>query len=503
VLTRWLKIGGLVVFVVVGGTALLVASRWPFTRDSVVKALQEKFSSTVEFKSFHETYLTPGCVIEGVTFRRNNDRNARPIATVGKITIQGSYRGFFTSQKRVQRVRVEGLRIFVSPQSERNDNEARPAVSLDDFALLINEIIADGAVVEFATDEPGTKSHKFEIHKLTLNEVADDRPMTFHATLQNPEPPGEIQADGQFGPLQAEHVGRTFVSGSYTFQRADLAVFPGIAGTLASTGKFHGVLKEIEVEGNTDVPDFRVTRSNHAIHLKAEFHAMVDGVEGDVALESVRAHFGQSSVVLHGEVRQKAGSEEKTVTLEATQLQGRIEDWLHLLSKEERPALTGPMKFRAQIQVPPGDGNFIERINAQGEFGIAAMKFTHSTQGKVDTLSQVAQGEKENDEPASVVGTLKGKVELKDAIATFSELTFEIPGALAHAHGTFGLLTEKIDVHGTLQVENKLSKGSTGMKSFLLKFVEPFLKKKNAGEIVPIKIGGSFSHPTYGLDISP
>jgi len=70
-------------------------------------------------------------------------------------------------------------------------------------------------------------------------------------------------------------------------------------------------------------------------------------------------------------------------------------------------------------------------------------------------------------------------------------------------HGTYGLLTEQVNLHGSLQVDNKLSKGSKGMKSFLLKFVEPFLKQKNAGEIVPIKIGGTFDHPSYGLDLSP
>jgi hypothetical protein len=52
-------------------------------------------------------------------------------------------------------------------------------------------------------------------------------------------------------------------------------------------------------------------------------------------------------------------------------------------------------------------------------------------------------------------------------------------------------------------VDDKLSKGSKGVKSVLLKSVEPFFKKKNAGEIVPIKIGGTFSHPSYGLDVTP
>jgi len=504
VLSRSIKIGGLLALVVIGGAALLVSSHWPFTRDTIVRTLQEKFSSTVELKTFHATYFTPGCVAEGVTFRRNSDPNAPPIATVERLTIQGSYLGLFSIPKRVRRVRVEGLHIFASPRSESTGNEARPAASPGPSALVIDEIIADGSVVEFTSGEPGTEPLKFEIHKLTLNSVADDRPMSFHAALLNATPPGEIRTDGQFGPLRLQDVGHTILSGSYVFQRADLGVFPGIGGTLSSTGTFNGVLEHIEVEGSTDTPDFQVRSSNHTVHLKTQFHAIVNGMNGDVALPSVHAQFEQTSVVSQGEVANKAGPEGKTVSLGATEPQGRIQDWLLLLSKADRPAMTGAMNFRVQVLVPPGKRHFLKRVNLQGDFGIDAASFTRSTtQEKVNTLSQVAQGEKENSNPANVIENLKGHVVLKDAIATFSDLSFSVPGALAHMHGTYGLLTEQVDLHGTLQVNNKLSKGSKGIKSFLLKVVEPFLKKKNAGEIVPIKVGGTIHHPSYGLDVVP
>ncbi len=503
-LFRWIKIGVFLALVVIGCAAVLVASRWPFTRDTIVRTLQEEFSSTVGLKTFHGTYFTPGCVAEGVTFRRNSDQNAPPIATIEKLTIQGAYWEFFSTPKHVRRVRVEGLHIFVSPRSERTDNEARPTSGLEQSALIIDEITTDGAVVEFASDEPGTEPLKFEIHKLTLNSVADDRPMSFHAGLLNAKPPGEIRTDGQFGPLLPHNVGHIFLSGSYVFEHAYLGVFPGIGGTLSSIGKFNGVLEHVEVEGSTDAPDFQVTRSGHAVHLKTQFHAIVNGMDGDVALQSVHAQFERTSVVSQGEVAKKAGSEGKTVSLGATQPQGRIQDWLRLLSKADRPALTGAMNFRAQVRVPPGKRNFIERVNLQGDFGIDAASFIRpATQEQVDSLSQVAQGEKEDDDPANVIENLKGHVVLKDAIATFSDLSFSVPGAIAHVHGTYGLLTEQINLHGSLQVDNKLSKGSKGMKSFLLKFVEPFLKQKNAGEIVPIKIGGTFDHPSYGLDLAP
>jgi hypothetical protein len=503
-----MKIGGLLAVVLIGGAAVLMASRWPFTRDNIVTALQKKFSSTVEVKTFHGTYFTPGFVAEGVTFRRNSDPGSPPIATIEKLTIQGAYWEFFTTlirtPSRVRQVRIEGLHIFASPGSERIGNATQPAANPKQSPLIIDQIVADGAVLEFASSEPGTKPLKFEIHELTLNSVADDRPLSFHAALLNPKPPGEIRADGHFGPLQTQNVGQTVLSGSYVFQGANLGVFPGIAGTLASAGKFNGVLERIEIEGSTDTPDFQVTRSHHAVPLKTQFQGIVNGMNGDVSLQSVHAQFAQTSVVAKVEVAKKAGSEGKTISLDATEQQGRIQDWLRLISKADPPAFTGAMNFRVQVVVPPGKQRFIERVNLLGDFGIDAASFNRpTTQDKVDNLSQLAQGEKKNDDPASVVENLKGHVVLTRAIATFSSLSFSVPGALASMHGTFGLLTQQVDLHGTLQLDNKLSKGTTGVKSVLLKSVEPFFKKKNAGEIVPIKIGGTFSHPSYGLDVKP
>jgi hypothetical protein len=299
-------------------------------------------------------------------------------------------------------------------------------------------------------------------------------------------------------PVDFDHIA---LSGSYEFQHANLGIFPGIAGTLSSDGKFNGVLEHVDVAGTIDVPDFQVTRSGHVVHVNAQFHAAVNGTDGDVALQSVNARFEKTSVVSQGEVAGKPGVKGKTVSIDITETSGRIEDWLHLFAKSNRPALTGPMTFAAKVVVPPEQRRFIDEVTLQGDFGIDTMRFTRSaTQGDVNSLSEHAEGEKEVDDPESVVANLKGHVALKDGIATFSTLSFSVPGALAQMHGTYGILNEQIDLHGTLQVDSRLSKGSTGIKSFLLKVVEPFLKKKDAGEVVPIKLTGSYRHPSYGID---
>ena len=73
--------------------------------------------------------------------------------------------------------------------------------------------------------------------------------MKYDAALTNAKPPGEILSKGTFGPWAAEEPGDTPVSGEYDFRDADLSVFKGIAGTLASTGDFDGSLSSLSVHG--------------------------------------------------------------------------------------------------------------------------------------------------------------------------------------------------------------------------------------------------------------
>ena len=133
---------------------------------------------------------------------------------------------------------------------------------------MIDDLIADGAILEVASREADKQPLKFSFHNFVLSDVGRDGPASFHATLSNPEPPGEITTAGKFGPWSEDDVGKTAVSGEYSFQQADLGVFGGIAGLLSSSGKFSGVLDRIEVQGLTDTPRFTVTSSSHQVQLR-------------------------------------------------------------------------------------------------------------------------------------------------------------------------------------------------------------------------------------------
>jgi hypothetical protein len=490
------------VFVAVIATGFtIVAMHWPFTQASVTAGLQEKFGSHVEMKSFRSNYFPPMCVAEGVTFRRSTQAGVTPIATVARLTIEGSYPGFFSTPKRISHVTVEGLHVFASPASKKAGPAAPPAQSGDNTKIEIGDITADNSIVEFSSGEPGAKPMRFDIHKLTINEVSDGEPMEFHAALTNPLPPGEILAEGEFGPLDTSKPEEAAASGSFTFERANLGVFPGIGGTLYSTGKFEGKLNQLEVAGMTDTPDFNVSPNPHTVHLRTQYHAVVNAWNGDVSLKNVKAQMNSSTILARGEIASKGGPG-KTVSLTGIENDGSIKDWLELLAHSHHPKMTGTMKFRTIVYVPPGPQDFIKRVNLRGDFEIGDADFTKSaTQEKVNNLSRMGQGLKAEEMPDSVFENMRGHVDMENAVANVTDLYFGMPGVHAHMHGSYGLENDKIDLHGNLRVDHKLSKSQTGLKSVFLKAIEPTMKKKKAGEIVPVKITGTMRDPSYGLDI--
>ena len=82
------------------------------------------------------------------------------------------------------------------------------------------------------------------------------------------------------------------------------------------------------------------------------------------------------------------------------------------------------------------------------------------------------------------------------------ELTFEVPGAKVQLAGGYSLQAEELDFKGQLLLDAKISETVTGIKSVLLKAVDPlFTQKDGSGSAIPIKIAGSRSAPVFGLDV--
>jgi hypothetical protein len=324
----------------------------------------------------------------------------------------------------------------------------------------------------------------------------------FHATLTNAKPPGDIESTGRFGPWAKNDPAATPVSGNYTFRDADLSVFKGIAGKLSSDGNYGGYLGRIEVQGQTDTPDFTVTISGNPVHLTTQYHAIVDGTDGNTWLQPVIAHFLNSSVTAQGSVTGVKGVKGKTVSLDATASGARLEDMLVLGVKARKPAVSAVISFRAKLVIPPGDVDIAQKLKLDGSFQAASAHFSKlDVQEKVNKLSHSGKGNPEEPESDTVASDFSGHFALDRGVMTLQQLSFRVPGVRVALNGTYGLEDEKLDFHGTASLEAKLSEATTGIKSFLLKALDPFFKKKNAGAVIPIKIGGTRKEPSFGLDL--
>jgi len=495
----------LITAVIVLGGIIFLARYWPFSRAAVLKQLEDASLSRVDAGAFHATYFPrPGCVLERVKFQHNPQPGTPPLITVEKLRIEGSFSGLFS--KHVKRIRAEGMHILTPPRGTGEQFQA-PQRS----TVVIDELIADGAILEVSrkTAEP----LKFSFRNFDLSNIGSNGPALFRATFSNPEPPGEITTTGKFGPWNAGDVSKTAVSGDYQFQQADLGVFDGIAGLLSSSGKFSGVLDHIEVQGSTDTPRFAVTSSSHQVQLRTQFQAEVNGDNGDTLLQQVTATFWKTTVLSNGSVEGKTGQPGKTIAIELASKDGRIQDILLLFTQSPRAPMSGLTSFRAKVKIPPGERRFLEKVDLQGDFGINAGTFTSSTtQEGVNHMSEGAlfgeqehhkidKNDKNEEDSGTVLSDLKGHVLLRDGSARFSNLSFSVPGASAEMQGTYNLITEKIDLHGTLKTQSQPSNATSGVKAAILKILNPFFKKKPVGYVMPVKITGTYEHPLFGLDL--
>ena len=504
---RWWLIIGASLIVIASIVVIVLACKWPYTQPAVTKALQDRSSRTVQIRSFRKTFFPPGCVAEGVSFLHRQRKDLPPLITVQTLIIRGSYNGLLRIHPRLDEVEVKGLHVLIPPPGPSGQpSSVMPlTTSTTGASITIGEIKTDGALLEFMPRQPGQEPFKLQIHRLTLDEVGEGGVIPYHAALLNTEPPGEIRSEGKIGPWNENDPGSTPVTGSYTYEHANLAVFEGISGTLSSQGKFSGTIGHIDTSGEIDVPDFRVSGSSHTVHLNSNFQAVVDGTNGDTEIQNVDAHFQRTTVTSKGSVAGHAGQPGKIVRLEMAVNSGRIEDLLFLFTEEKHPSLTGSINLRATVQVPPGPPGFLRKLDLAGSCGIGSERFTNpAVQKPVNALTQSAGGEdkkQQAEDPETVLSQLSGQVSVKNGVATLSNVSFSAPGTRAQIQGTYNLLDQKVDLHGTLYTNGKLDETTAGFKALVLKAVGPLLKQKSV-TVVPFAITGTSSHPSFALDFT-
>ena len=511
---HWKRIGGfaLILLIVVGsGLHFLRAHAEPILRARVIETLTAHFQSRVEMATFH-VWVRDGLAVsgEGLRIYGKKDPNihepgVQPLVGIEEFRFQTGLLSLLRSSMHVHSVWLKGLVLNIPPAGERQGMQGIGPRG-GKVTIVVDEFASKDAQLVINTNRQDKLPLEFSIENLKMRDVGPGRPMYFEATLLNPKPVGDISASGFFGPLQIDRPRETPVKGTYSFTNADLATIRGIGGILSSTGQYAGSLGNIVIDGTTETPDFRLAESGHPVPLKTEFHAIVDGTNGNTYLQPVKAQVLRSSFVAKGSV-ERFKPQGHEVALEVAIDHARIEDLLELGVRTEPPIMTGVVQSRAKFDLPPGSEDVGKRLRLSGEFQVAGAHFSNAKiQERIDDLSVRSQGKPKladaGDTP-DVQSELSGRFDLKQGTMAFSKMRFELPGTRVDMTGQYSLDGNTFDFHGKVRLDAKLSHTITGWKSVLLKPVDPFFKKDGAGTEVPIKVTGTKSEPHIGLDFGP
>ncbi len=503
-----------------------------------MEGLSQHFHSHVELDTFHisigNTFrgewgvwaqgrglrIWPPVEVAGVDVP-NVTPSGKPLIELSEFGFHAPLRYKSGAPVYISDIRLKGLRIDMPPRphfmhlpSRENAETPKPASSTQSIQIRIGSIEGTNADLVIETSKPGKLPKEFVIQRFKVTDVVPNVPMHFEAALTNPIPLGTIRTKGTFGPWQVSDPAASPVAGDYSFNNADLGTIKGIAGILNSTGRYEGTLRNINVDGVTDTPDFRLSNSDHTLPLHTIFHAIVDGTDGDTYLDPVDATLARSHIVAKGQivrVLEPAGDGTRhsighDIALKIDVSRGRIEDFLRIATRGNTPVLTGNVEVKTMLHIPPGPVPVVKKMMLSGgNFSLTEAQFTSSkVQDRIAELSLRGQGKPHDQQDISsdsVQANMSGDFKLGNGTLTLANLAFTVPGADIELAGTYGIDNGALNFSGVAKMEAPVSKVVGGWKGLLLKPADRFFKKDGAGAAVPIHIRGTRKDPDFGIDL--
>jgi hypothetical protein len=514
---------GLVLAALAGTAWYLSEKIEPYVRERTVAFLEERFDGEVTLGKFDvsmpireplKVLLSKGrgamlrVRASEILLRQRGAREGHPLLTIGALTFELDLSKMFESPAVLDEVRIEGMKLALPPKGERRfaRKAEQPSPNAPGASrppnVLIDTIIADGTKLVILPKDTAKAPLEFDLYKLTLKTAGAGVAMKYTTTMRNAKPPGVIDCHGTFGPFETQEPGESPLTGDYVFKRADLAVFKGIAGLLDSTGRFSGKLNEIVVDGETTVPDFRLPAANNPMPLKTRFHAVVDGTNGNTRLDPVDAVLGTSPIRCQGGVVRLPGENGKTVDLDCTVRNGRLDQFLRLAVKGPGAPMKGFIDLDIKIVVPPEKVPYSQKLQLSGPFKLREAIFTNPRiQEQLDDMSRRAQGKPSDMSITGATSSFEGSMKLQRQLLTIPNLVFSMPGAMVRLSGNYDMRGETVDFHGQVRTEARLSQMmKTGWKRLALKPVDPFFAKDGAGAQFDVAITGPAGSPKFGLE---
>ena len=475
-----------------------------YLQSRMLLALRQHYNADVQLQNLHVTLLPEfSATADNFVLPNRGGPDLPPLITVKHVTVRAGVLELLRTPVHLSWLKLDGLVIQVAPKRDHPAAAALPPqpghrIHLANF--VIGKVDADGAELYILRKDPKREPLQFELRQLTLHGAGIGQPMNFTADLTNPTPPGLIETNGRFGPWNFDDPSATNVDGHYTFHNADLSVFNGISGILSSVGEYRGVLHNIVVDGTTDVPDFKLDRGGQAVHLTTQFHALVDGTNGNTYLQPVKAHFLNTDLITNGEIAGKPGEKGKTITLDVDLDRAHVQDVLSLAAKSDPALLTGRLKLKAKLVLPPGKDPVLQKMALNGRFRISDARFTdEKMKSTIAGLSRRGQGKPDDTSITDVPAEFAGYFLLGKSTLTFSQLHFDVPGVQAQVKGSYGLRSEDINFDGDVRLTATVSQTMSGSKRALLAPLDPIFSKHGAGTYLPVEVTGTRQHPDLKL----
>jgi hypothetical protein len=465
-------------------------------RTRVEKVLSAQFASDVRFQSFDVTFVPRVHVVaRGVLI---GNTSAHPLLSATTADAQSD----LLLPWHVGTLVLEGLSLRIPTTNGPANPSAAATKSKPQSTISIDEIVSEHAHVELLPSGDQAPL-KFELVHLRVKNFDTSHAADFSALVAVPEPRADIQANGRMGPWNARNPSCTSLQGTYNVPHCDLATLPGLKGILSSQGRFQGVLQQIEIAGDADAPQFSLSGSGHAEPLHVSFQAAVDAFFATGSIEKLNGVLGSSSFAGSGLVRNIQDDRIRDIALDASVNKGRLQDVVPLAVKSAISPISGSLRVRAKLDILPGEQDILSRLRMDGDFAASDARFSSlDLREELRNLSRKAVGHPKDAAAGSSISSIQGHVRLNNGVADFSNLVFDLEGASAQLNGSYQLASDRLDFHGELSMDAKLSQTATGAKAFFLKAADPFFRGKRGGSQVPIKITGTRSDPQFGVDLA-
>jgi len=499
-------LGGLTVAVTVG---VVVALRQlePRLHAWVISTLTQSLESEIELGPVGLSWYPLRLTARDLIVRHHGRTDIPPLLVVSSFTVDLQPGDLWGST--VEHVHVDGMEIHIPPRDQVTGKRPMPKITMghgprDDSGarVVVRRLTATNTRLVMVPRIEGKNPKVWDIFELEIENLSSTSESPFRAALVNPIPYGRIESTGRFGPWRSDEPSLTALAGEYTFA-ADLGTIDGLEGQLNAVGQMNGVLEKIATGGETRTEAFRLTELNgRSLPLTTAYEAVVDGTKGDVDLTRVDVALGRSHFHATGTVEGTKGIRGKRIVVNVTSKDADLAELLQLVSKDGPPPAVGMVTLDAAFDLPQGAAKVLDRVTIEGSVGADRLMFTDSgVQEKIDTLSRRAQGRPNDQTIDEVASHVSSRFALRKGVLSYDGLTFDVQGATVRLNGSHALRSKTLALSGEVLLTASASQTLTGLKSWLLKPLDPLLRKHGAGTRLVIRVEGTQDKPKVTLDL--